>query len=441
MFRNVDAYKASQYAAIYYTHDNSSLLSSGASFSETVINNCTNNIGFLGLVEGNVLNDANDCPKYTGLGYVIQYNFTAYHVTPTYMAVATEGIARQALEDDEFFIESTIHPLPLTDFENSVVESEDSFSAWFLLVLSFPFIAGSFGTFVVAERESKAKHLQTVTGVKPSGYWVSTYLWDVMNYQLPLWIVVALFFIFGVDAFTTTNYDVFGGVLLAMILYGPAAAGFTYCVSNLFTSPALCNVVVIITGFLIGMGGPLTVIILTLIGKDPSNPKDNLVDIAKILSWVLRFHPSFCLGRSMYYAISIDILRYLYPDVDSVWDKEMLLYDILFLAWESVVYLWLAIQIDIWSTNPSIVSIWKKLTGCLCCIGGRSPERDITRALAEDSDVLAEEERVATGGANNDIIVIDKLTKIYDNGKKAVNSLSLGIPPGQVFGLLGVNGA
>jgi ATP-binding cassette, subfamily A (ABC1), member 3 len=45
------------------------------------------------------------------------------------------------------------------------------------------------------------------------------------------------------------------------------------------------------------------------------------------------------------------------------------------------------------------------------------------------------------GEANDDLIVIDKLTKIYDNGKVAVNELSLGIPPGQCFGLLGINGA
>ena len=125
----------------------------------------------------------------------------------------------------------------------------------------------------------------------------------------------------------------------------------------------------------------------------------------------------------------------------TVWAPEVLLYDVIFLAWESVVYLLLAIQIDIWSTNPSIVSSWKKFTSCVTCSSPRTPDRDITTELEEDTDVLAEEDRVASGGANNDIIVVDKLTKIYDNGKKAVNRLSLGIPPGQVFGLLGVNGA
>ena len=50
-----------------------------------------------------------------------------------------------------------------------------------LSVLSSPFIAGTFGTFIVAERLSKAKHLQMVAGVKESAYWLSSYSWDILN--------------------------------------------------------------------------------------------------------------------------------------------------------------------------------------------------------------------------------------------------------------------
>jgi ATP-binding cassette subfamily A (ABC1) protein 1 len=74
---------------------------------------------------------------------------------------------------------------------------------------------------------SKAKHLQTVAGVKPSAYWLSSYGWDIMNYQLPLWIVVILMFALGVDAFTTTEYNVRSATIVIMFLFGPAITGFT----------------------------------------------------------------------------------------------------------------------------------------------------------------------------------------------------------------------
>lgn len=111
---------------------------------------------------------------------------------------------------------------------------------------SFPFIAGTFATFVVMERESKAKHLQTVAGVNPVAYWLSTYIWDILNYQIPLWITVILMFVFDVTALTTTTRGVVGGIIVLLMLYGPASAGFAYCVSFMFQSPSMCNLVIII---------------------------------------------------------------------------------------------------------------------------------------------------------------------------------------------------
>ena len=72
--------------------------------------------------------------------------------------------------------------------------------------------------------------------------------------------MVALFFAFDINAFTTTEYGILGGVISTMVLFGPAAAGFTYCLSYFFHSPAFCNIIIIISGFLIGMGGPLSML-------------------------------------------------------------------------------------------------------------------------------------------------------------------------------------
>lgn len=47
----------------------------------------------------------------------------------------------------------------------------------------------SFASFVVVERESKAKHLQTVAGVQPTAYWLATLLWDSINYTIPATII------------------------------------------------------------------------------------------------------------------------------------------------------------------------------------------------------------------------------------------------------------
>jgi hypothetical protein len=69
--------------------------------------------------------------------------------------------------------------------------------------------------------------------------------------------VVILLFAFDVTVFTTTERGVRSGVLSLLLLFGPAAASFSYCLSFLFKSPSLCNVAIIISGFLIGMGASI----------------------------------------------------------------------------------------------------------------------------------------------------------------------------------------
>jgi hypothetical protein len=284
-------YLASQYGAVFYTHELDSVLSSnGTLYSDAVEEQCLSS-------EGNYTSAA-VCERFKGVGYTISYNYTALHVSPLFQGLADEALVRTHLGSEEFSATVTLDPMPITKVESGFRAAEDATATWLLMVLSFPFIGGAFASFVVAERESKAKHLQTVAGVKPAAYWISTFLWDTLNYQFPCWITIALMYAFDVKVLTTTNREAAGGVITLLMLYGPAAASFSYCVSFLFKSPGLCSLVVIVFGFLVAMGGPLTIFILYLIGKaDADNPKDNLITIADAITWVLRFVPAFCVGK------------------------------------------------------------------------------------------------------------------------------------------------
>mmetsp|Transcript_11083 Transcript_11083/g.30615 ORF Transcript_11083/g.30615 Transcript_11083/m.30615 type:complete len:285 (-) Transcript_11083:3296-4150(-) len=142
--------------------------------------------------------------------------------------------------------------------------------------------------------------------------------------------------------------------------------------------------------------------------------------------------------------MNVDIIEILEGEDITVWDGRILLFEVLFLAWESVVYLFIAMKIDEWSANPDAVIMFQKfldivlLRPLLCPIRQHS---ELRASIPDDSDVIAEQERIRSGDANSDMIVIDRLSKVYGNGKVAVNNISLGIPPGQCFSLLGINGA
>jgi ATP-binding cassette, subfamily A (ABC1), member 3 len=439
LFETASIYKSSQYGAIWFTREPDSLLVSNASSNVSLataidfVCQRSLNKGFL-----NYTSEESCASLRDGYGYVVQYNFTGLHSAPLYQTLADEALVRSALNNPNIAIMTRIAPLPITKVEEGLGDAEDTFTAWFLVMLSFPFIAGAYASFVVVERESKAKHLQTVAGVEPSAYWISTLLWDTINYQIPLWLMVAELFLFQVNSLTTSNRDVFSGILAILFFYGPASAGFAYCWSYAFSSPSLCNIILIVVGFLIGFGGPLTIFILILLGNNGT-----LTAVATTLTWILRFTPSFCLGKGLFFAINIESISFLEgkPDL-SAWSEPVLLVELVFLIIQSVGYPLLAILLDIWSNNPQFMSVVNSTVRKLTCRRGSAGSRqiDITTALPEDDDVVAEEHRVHSGGANNDLIVLSQLSKTFNNGKIAVNQMSLGIAPGECFGLLGING-
>lgn len=443
-------YAASQYGGVWFTHETDSIMDDGTSYRDTVVSQCE-------LISTRVnYSRQEDCKYYGGIGFVIQYNFTALHVAPIYQAIADEAIVRHVTGNPNFAIEGTIAPLPVTLKEESYAKPANTFAAWFLVVLSFPFIAGASATFIVSERFSKAKHVQSVAGVEPSAYWLSTFIWDVINYQIPLWITVAIMVAFHVDILTTKERDVFPGVVAVLCLYGPASAGFTYCISFAFKSASLCNITVLVTGFIFGMAGPLTCFLLMVRSVDPRGPEPQLAEIANILAWFLRWNPSFCLGKALFNVINIDMFVLITKDNDlNAWSEFILETEVYCLAVQCIVFLPLAIQIDKWSTNPHVMSLWQNFSD-LSWIWRSSKMQMKSIAVAEqervlsgsatnelrnhDDDVVAEQELVLSGKATNNLICIKQLTKVYANGKVALNNLSLGVAPGECFGLLGING-
>lgn len=65
--------------------------------------------------------------------------------------------------------------------------------------------------------------------------------------------------------------------------------------------------------------------------------------------------------------------------------------------------------------------------------------------VGEDDDVVTEARRIQnTPGhelMSTDLLVLNQVSKIYNGKFRAVDNISVGVPRGECFGLLGVNGA
>ena len=64
---------------------------------------------------------------------------------------------------------------------------------------------------------------------------------------------------------------------------------------------------------------------------------------------------------------------------------------------------------------------------------------------AEDDDVMNEARRIQTTANHqlmaSDLLVLNQVSKLYNGTFRAVDQISVGVPRGECFGLLGVNGA
>jgi ABC-type multidrug transport system ATPase subunit len=118
-----------------------------------------------------------------------------------------------------------------------------------------------------------------------------------------------------------------------------------------------------------------------------------------------------------------------------VWDMNVTGFDILFMAFEAVIYFCAAIAIEYFVSVPAVVAKCKK--------DPQIPMRiDSAGYVPDDVDIVRERNRMQQAGAENtDMIRVEGLRKTYKPSKVSVEDVWFGIPKGECFGFLGVNGA
>jgi len=79
------------------------------------------------------------------------------------------------------------------------------FQVAFNLGFSMAFVSAFFIIFYIKERESKAKHLQIVSGVGVVPFWLSALVWDLVFSMFPIIGIIITFIAFQEDGFKTSS--------------------------------------------------------------------------------------------------------------------------------------------------------------------------------------------------------------------------------------------
>ncbi|XP_049663269.1 retinal-specific phospholipid-transporting ATPase ABCA4 isoform X3 [Accipiter gentilis] len=360
----------------------------------------------------------------------VWFNNKGWHAMVSFLNVANNAILRANLrtgqDPEEYGITAVNHPLNLTKEQLSEVTvlttSVDAVVA-ICVIFAMSFIPASFVLYLIQERVTKAKHLQFVSGVSPVIYWLTNFMWDIVNYALSAGMVVVIFAGFNKKAYTSpTNLPV---VVALLLLYGWAVIPMMYPASSFFSVPSTAYVALSCINLFVGLNSSAITFILELFENNPSLLKFN-----KTLKNVLIVFPHFCLGRglidlAMNQAVTEVYARFGEEHVSNPFQWDFVGKNLVAMAVQGVAFfiLNLLMQHRLFSTR------WFAETAMSPIIG-------------EDEDVAEERKRIMNGGSKTDILELQELTKIYaGRHKPAVDRLCVGIRPGECFGLLGVNGA
>lgn len=238
-------------------------------FNQTlVINNVTIPIALLAAALPNGLQN------YTlsiASDYTIMHNSTCIHGVSyfgTELMAAAMLKCRYSNDDvattngngyDGFYLNKN-HPLPLTarqTLENKLILS---LLASIFILIPLCYIPASFVSFIVKERETKAKHLQFISSISPNLYWLATYLWDLGLFLVLIVFIMISFYIYGEEAAVIfiSNTESASAIFVLLLTYGMSVLPLCYLYSNMFTShsTAIISVTAInfFTGFVAVLG-------------------------------------------------------------------------------------------------------------------------------------------------------------------------------------------
>ncbi|XP_039092407.1 retinal-specific phospholipid-transporting ATPase ABCA4 [Hyaena hyaena] len=360
----------------------------------------------------------------------VWFNNKGWHALVSFLNVAHNAILRTSLHKDknpeEYGITVISQPLNLTKEQLSEITvlttSVDAVVA-ICVIFAMSFVPASFVLYLIQERVNKAKHLQFVSGVSPVTYWLTNFLWDILNYTVSAALVVGIFIGFQKKAYTSPEN--LPALVALLMLYGWAVIPMMYPASFLFDVPSTAYVALSCANLFIGINSSAITFILELFENNQT-----LLRFNAMLRMLLIIFPHFCLGRGLIdlalsQAVTDVYARFGEEHSSNPFQWDLIGKKLVAMAVEGVLYFLLTLLIQHhfflirWIAEPAKEPI-----------------------IDEDDDVAEERQRIISGGNKTDILRLNELTKIYSGSSSpAVDRLCVGVRPGECFGLLGVNGA
>ena len=357
-------------------------------------------------------------------------------------------------------------PFHLTYEEKSNKKGRNGLVLTFFISIALSLIPSNFIIPLIREKENKSKHLQIISGLSLSTYWLNNYIFEIIKYLFvgPISLLIIKLFNF---------YEKY--LIVLFILYCPALISFTYCLYYFIKTPGSGQTIVLLINLLFGaLGGSATLILRT---------NENLKNVGEFLSYIFRFVPSFCicygynelLSKKLLFAIDnyndnvidhFESFKKEYNNPEFIIDYIQI--DFIYLSMEIIIYTTLFMILEhkdylLWKFNCRNKA--KKILD----VDTGNVEYEIDKNNYDDGGVQEVKDNILKKQTSNNPIKpvkkqhynidkkkvypleVYKITKIYNKYnifkccqkeiKPVIEDLSFKVENGECFGFIGGNGA
>ncbi|TDH06959.1 hypothetical protein EPR50_G00119390 [Perca flavescens] len=370
----------------------------------------------------------------------VWFNPEGLHTMPAYLNSLSNLILRSNLPADKdppkYAISVSSHPyFGRADDEDAVVQGILHILVAVCVLTGFSITTASFAIYEVNEHHSGAKRLQHISGISEPFYWAVNFFYDMVMYLIPVTLTVGVIAAFQIPAFTERQN--LGAVTLLLVLFGFATFPWMYLLSGIFKDAEMAFISYVCINLFISINTIMSTSILYFLGEISKRNSEFVKEIFSRLCNAFLIFPQFNFGNGLVKLARMNIEVQLLSGygIDAYrnpFSTDALGWMFISSFIQGVVFFTLRLLL-----NRFLI---RKVRNLIC---GRNTV-PLVACEEQDVDVAAEHQRVSSGEASTDILQVNQLTKVYQNLRKkvhAVKRLSLGIPAGECFGLLGVNGA
>ncbi|XP_032384919.1 ATP-binding cassette sub-family A member 12 isoform X2 [Etheostoma spectabile] len=380
-----------------------------------------------------------EVPKNRTLSKV-WYNPEGQHTMPAYLNSLNNLILRSNLAADKdprkYAISVTSHPyFGRADDEDAVVQGILHILVAMCVLTGYSITTASFAIYEVSEHHSGSKRLQHISGISEPFYWAVNFFYDMVMYLIPVTLTVGVIAAFQIPAFTERQN--LGAVALLLVLFGFATFPWMYLLSGVFKNAEMAFIAYVCINLFISINTIMSTSTLHFLGEISMRNSEIVKEMFSRLSNAFLIFPQFNFGNGLMKLARMNVEVQLLSGYGI--DAYQNPFSTNALGW---MFISSFIQGMVFFTLRLLLNrfLIRKVRNLIC---GRKTV-PLVACEEQDVDVATEQQRVASGEASTDILQVNQLTKVYQHLKKkvtAVKSLSLGIPAGECFGLLGVNGA